>query len=552
MTISRPTHPLYKFAPGIFLICLAASAACLAAELPPRTASTDETSNEFTLPPATQGKQSWLAFDVAGFRFEGNTAVDSAELHALTAPYAGRRLSVADLEEVRARITRLYVERGYISSGALLGLPTADGIYPDHIVPIRIVEGRVEAVSIKGEDGLRKSYVADRLARDGELFNMNVLQERYRLLLTDPLFERINSRIIPGDTPGKAVLEVDLVRASPYSLSVFANNYRPPSIGSEAIGMTGWRRNLTGHGDVLELTLQRSRGSDPMRLGWAVPLASPDLMLRAGYERGTSSVIEEPLRAIDIDSRTKSFDVGISRSLVDTLRRKVELGLSYSQRENKTTLLGQPFSFTPGEPDGLSRVKVWRFSQEWTERWEKQALALRSTFAFGGNNVDPTGSPVPVAESHYLTWVGQAQFVRHVLENGAQVLLRGSTQQTRDRLLPLERFAIGGVGTVRGFRENSVVRDTGYIATAEFRYPLWPDGDARRSLHLLAFADAGSGRNRGEARQTVSSAGAGVNWRYSGFSADLYVAHKISKLPQRTSGNLQDRGVHLQISYTVF
>lgn len=540
---------------ALLLIFLTSSSASAADEKTQRISpsqpqpASHASSGAFTLPPVGKDVQAWSNIHVAGFRFEGNTVFSTPELQALAAPYAGRRLSPTDLEELRTRITRLYIERGYISSGALLALPSASGTYAGDIVPIRIIEGRVDAVSVKGEDGLRKTYVAGRLVRDGEILDIHVLQDRFRLLLTDPLFDKINSRIIPGDAPGKAVLDVDIVRALPYSVSVFANNYRPPSIGSEAIGVTGWRRNLTGHGDLLEASLQHSRGSDPVHLAWSVPLGSPDLAFRANVDRGASSVVEEPLRAIDIESQTSGFDIGISRTLAETLGRKIELGLSYGRRENKTTLLGQPFSFTPGEPDGRSRVKVLRFSQDWTERWEKQALALRSVFAFGSNNADPASSMVPVADTRYVTWTGQVQFVRTVLENGTQILLRGSTQYTRDRLLPLERFAMGGVGTVRGYRENSVVRDQAYVASAEVRYPLWPEGDGKRSLHLISFVDAGDGWNKDEPRQKLSSVGLGLSWRQSGISADVHLARKLSKLPVETHGNLQDRGIHFQISY---
>ena len=408
------------------------------------------------------------------------------------------------------------------------------------------------AVHIKGEDGLQKRYIRDRLVRADEVLNVNVMQQRFRLLLTDPLFDKINSRIIPGDAPGQALLDVEVVRAKPYSLGVFVNNYRPPSIGSEAIGLSGRMRNLSGYGDVLDATLQHGKGADPLHVGWSIPFGASGMSFRAGIDHGASTVIEEPLQSIDIKSKSAGFEAGLSQSLVETLQRKVDLGLSYSERKNQTTLLGQAFSFTAGEPDGVSRAKVWRFSQDWTERWEKQALAARSSFAFGRNNVQAQDSPVPVADQSYVIWTGQFQLVQNVLEKGAQVLLRGAAQYTTDRLLPLERFALGGVGTVRGYRENAVVRDQAYVLNAEFHYPLLADGDGKHNLTLISFMDLASGRNKDEARQRLSSVGLGLNWRQSGISADLYLAKKLNKLPIETQGNWQDHGVHFQISYKLF
>jgi hemolysin activation/secretion protein len=518
---------------------------------PLKTMPTPAQPGGFILPPVSGASQG-SGIQVAGYRFQGNTVFSNEELQKIAAPYAGRRISPAELEELRTRITRLYVDAGYINSGALLAaLPSKNG-YPDNIVPFHIVEGHVDEVRIKGEERLQKSYIESRLIKNGEVLNVNAMQERFRLLLTDPLFDRINSRIIPGDAPGKAVLDIDVVRAKPYSLSLFANNYRPPSIGSNAAGVSGWVRNLTGYGDMLEASVQHSQGADPFHAGWSVPVGAAGTSFHASYDNGSSSVIEEPLNTIDIRSVTSGYEIGVDQSLIDTLARKVEVGLSYGQRDNKTTVGGTPFSFTPGEPNGDSRVKVWRLSQDWTERWEKQALALRSVFAFGRNNVDPTGATGPVADQSYRIWTGQAQYVQNVLDNGSQILLRASVQLTPDLLLPLERLSLGGVGTVRGYRENAVVRDEGYAMSAEFHYPLLGSGEANNSLTLIGFVDYGNGWNRGEDSQKLSSAGLGLNWRWQGWSADLYWAKKLSSLPVETSGNLQDKGIHFQISYSLF
>jgi hemolysin activation/secretion protein len=195
---------------------------------------------------------------------------------------------------------------------------------------------------------------------------------------------------------------------------------------------------------------------------------------------------------------------------------------------------------------------VVRLSQEWTERWEKQALALRSVFAFGRNNVDPAAGQGVIPDIHYRIWTGQLQYVQTVMDNGAQLLLRGSMQATPDRLLPLERFAIGGVGTVRGYRENSVVRDRGYAVSAEFHYPLLGGGSGH-NLTLIPFLDYGTGRNQDETSQKLSSVGLGLNWRWQRLAADLYIAKKLNSLSATDDGrNLQDRGIHFQISYNLF
>ncbi|MBI3730876.1 MAG: ShlB/FhaC/HecB family hemolysin secretion/activation protein [Burkholderiales bacterium] len=492
---------------------------------------------------------------VKEMQFNGNAVVSTAELQAMSTAYLGKRATYADLEELRTRISRLYVERGYLNSGAVLVVAEGNVPFPSGIVRLRLIEGRISEVRLKGEERLRPAYLQQRLLRDDEVFNMPVLQQRFQLLLTDPLFEKINSRIIPGDKPGTAILDIDVVRAKAYGLNVYANNYRAPSIGSEVLGISGWLRNLSGYGDYLEASIAHSEGADPVHLGWTIPVNSRGTSLKLSLDNGSSSVVGEFMAAIDIKSRSSGYELGLSQTLVNSLQRKIELGLSYSQRNSQTSLLGEAFSFTPGEPDGYSKTKVLRFSQEWTERWETQALALRSVFAFGRNNIDSSytnDSSLQVPNQHYRIWTGQLQYVKNLGKAGDQMILRASAQQTPDRLLPMERFALGGIATVRGYRENAVVRDRAWLLNAEYHYPLPVWLETGHKFKLIGFTDLATASNLGETAQRLASIGVGMNWQWQNWAADLFLAKKLITLPGQSSGNLQDHGVHAQLTYHLF
>src|SRR5262249_9480396 len=152
-------------------------------------------------------------------------------------------------------------------------------------------------------------------------------------LLTDPLFAKINSRLEPGAAPGTATLDVDVTRARPWDLSVYYNNYNPPSVGAEAYGVSGVVRNLTGFGDALDATLQQSvEGKGRGSIGWTAPIVYRT-DVHARYDHGESSVIEEPVQSIDVGSILDSYEVGISHTLVETLARRFSLGLTYTHRE---------------------------------------------------------------------------------------------------------------------------------------------------------------------------------------------------------------------------
>ena len=57
---------------------------------------------------------------VKEIRVAGSTVFSPEELAKVVSPFVNRELTTEDLEELRRKITLLYVDQGYVSSGALL------------------------------------------------------------------------------------------------------------------------------------------------------------------------------------------------------------------------------------------------------------------------------------------------------------------------------------------------------------------------------------------------------------------------------------------------
>lgn len=531
-----------------------AGAAVLAA--PGAGMAADET---FQLPPVLQPRLA-APEPVRGFAFEGASPVPVHELEQIAAPLLGQSLDAAGLETLRQRLTRHLVARGFVNSGVVLAEPALR----DGVVRLQIVSGQVREVRLHGMDGLHDGYLTGRLVRqeDGAL-NIESLRERFQLLLEDPLFDRLNARLLPGEAAGDAILDIEVVRARPYQLTASLINHRPPSTGEIGYGLSGWVRNLTGRGDLLEAGLaaptRGSGGAGGVRgnLGWRMPLNTRGTQFIAQFDHGQSSVVEEPLRVLDIRSHLDSKEIGLAQTLFEQLDSKFSVGLSRVRRENRTTLLGEPFSFTPGEPDGVTRIWSWRFWQEVTLRSDKQVLALRSTFNQARTNLQdvadlPAGTVVPAR--HYGVWLGQAQYARQVQEQGAQFVARLSAQQARHRLPALDQLSIGGVNTVRGFRENQLIRDTGVVLNLELDYPVVRAFGSGFNLSLVPFYDHGRGKNRDAPADSLSSVGLAARMRWQGFSAELALAKRLTHpaTVTRDGGKLQDKGVHFRVAYQFF
>ena len=116
-------------------------------------------------PPAEPGERlsSGLGVFVRAFQVEGSTVFSDEELARVTSAYVGRSITSEELLAARDAITAHYVERGYITSGAVI----PDQSPEDGVVRIEVVEGVLAEVSVEGTEWFRPGCFRRRLARAG-------------------------------------------------------------------------------------------------------------------------------------------------------------------------------------------------------------------------------------------------------------------------------------------------------------------------------------------------------------------------------------------------
>lgn len=486
--------------------------------------------------------------------FVGNTVVDTPTLEQLAAPYLHRPLDEADLESLRRTITQHYVRQGYVNSGAVFASPALTG----PILTLQLMEGQLGAIQSHGLQNLRPQYIAQRLApQPGEVLHLDTLRARFQRLLDDPLFAQMQARLRPGETLGQAVLDIEVQRARPYQLTVATHNHRPPSIGTQALELSGWVRNLSGHGDALYASLQQAtpaQGGLRSQWHWKLPLGARTAVSWQG-NYGQSAVVEEPIRALDFSSQLQQQELGLEQVLHQSLQHQWAVGVHYGWRSHRTWLAGTPFSLVPGESQGQTRITGWRLWQEYSYRTEHQALTLRATLQRQHNNLQaptgwPAGGPVAADQQAHL-WLLQGQYARKLLDNGTQWVVRATVQRSRQRLLALDRLAIGGANSVRGFLENQLVRDQGQILNLELDVPLLQGTGQDLQWSLIPFYDMGQGHNQGEASTRIASVGLATRLRWQGMRLDLAVGQPLHG--ERSAGHSwQHRGIHLHWGYDFF
>ncbi len=513
----------------------------------------------FALPPAQHrvprapAKQG-LTLYIDEFSFIGNTVFSDAQLNEIAQAYLHRQIDVSDLEQLRRQLTQHYIDHGYINSGALL--PGQQ--FKDRRLVFQIIEGELSEIRISGNERLDSDYIRDRLmlAAGPPLHNLT-FQEKYQWLLSDPLIERMHGRLLPGSQPGQSLLDLEVTRAKPYALALNVDNFRPPSTGAEQVYGEGWLRNATGFGDFFHASIGGGDSRLDIDLGWSIPVNAYDTRLGLYFVDRQSSVLESPLDQLDIENEFRSFEVHLSQPLWQSFQQSFNLTLQLAVRRSENFLLGRGFSFSEGELDGVSKVTSLRIAQEFIDRSVDHLLYLRSTMSVGLPFFGATWHDDERADGDYFAWLGQVQYTRKLLDNGAQFRVRGNVQLTGDDLLPLEQYAAGGVFSVRGYRENEVVREQGYALSLEFHYPLTMSSIRAvvpGQISVIPFVDYASawGHPPTDEQQHLLGIGVGLNWSYQRLHTELYYAHDVFAAEPHNESDLQDDSFYFRVSLDVF
>ncbi|MEG3927614.1 MULTISPECIES: ShlB/FhaC/HecB family hemolysin secretion/activation protein [unclassified Microcoleus] len=490
------------------------------------------------------------------FEFEGNTAFSDRELAEVTQQFAGREITFAELIAAEAAVTQKYVAAGYINSGAVI---IANQTFPREggVVKMRIVEGGLDEIVISGNRRLNSNYVRSRLERATRRpLNRDRLLEALQMLQLDPLIGNISAELQAGSRPENSRLEVRVKEADSFSAEVFADNNRSPSVGSFRRGVRINQANLLGLGDGLEVSYANTDGSNEFNGSYTVPVNARNGTIGFAASAASTNIIEEPFDAAEIEGKSRTYELTYRQPIVEKPDRTLALGLSFSRQESDTFLSGERFALSAGANErGETRVSAVRFFQEYVQRSSNQVFAARSQFSLGTNLFGATANDSG-PDSSFLAWRGQAQYVR-LLAPETLLIVRSDIQLADRPLLSLEQIGIGGVQSVRGYRQDLLLTDSGAIASAEVRIPVWRVPEVEGLLQVAPFIDFGLGWNHSGEKPNPDSdkllgAGLGLIWQM-GDRLNVRLDYGIPLINARSGDRtFQEKGIYFRINYFAF
>ena len=470
--------------------------------------------------------------------FAGATRLGTRELQALAAPYVGRCLGLKDVDNLLRAVTNAYIDRGYVTTRAMVS-PRG---HVQGRLDILVVEGRVEAIESadRGTGALELKTAFPGVA--GDVLNLRDIEQGLDQMSRLPS-NNATLELVPGEAPGTTRIRICNQQGRTWRASAGLDNSGQHATGRDQYSLNFSKDNLLGVNDLLTLSASgdtdglrghRQRSSSYYAL-YSVPYGWWTFTASLGFSDYASTVSGSGLEySTDGDTTTAALDIDrvIHRDGVS----KTAMGLSLSRRETSNFLEDQKL-------DVSSRtLSVLGVSLNHSRRLAGGVASGRLELSqglpvLGARRDDSPEGDEPRGQFGKVSLSGA--FLRPFSLGGAN--LSWNTQvygQWSPHTLPgEERIAIGSRSTVRGFHEDSLSGDIGAYIRNELALNIFDAAGAPsvlsdwvESVELYAGYDAGfiwRDDKEDEERGEVQGVTAGMRSTGGSLITDIAVSHAL-------------------------
>jgi hemolysin activation/secretion protein len=439
-----------------------------------------------------------ITFTLKQIIFDGMKSFDTVNLLSLYQDYIGTTISVAKLYDIAQAITVKYTSTGYILSQAIV--PPQE-IGEDGIAHIKIVEGYITGVIIKGDPGGINSLlndIADDL-RESRPLQLSVM-ERFLLLASDMPGVTMTTTLLPSDTtPETADLIIEIKQKELSFASTLDNRgggyYGPWEMTTSL--------NINSPFDRTDQTQIRLSNqpfdSNAMRFA----KLSHDEYFFSGSTKFSISGgygITNPGGVLIIQSlkgESKTINTAVSYQIIRSRNQNLAISTGFDISNSSTV---NPNVIYRGKSEVISSGASRAFHTSLTYDWGDQFLGLgaKSLISIGvSQGIQGLGasslnsSTISPSNGHpgalKYTLSGSRSFA---INDKITVSTSFSGQWSAVSLLSGDLYTYGGPQYGEGFDTGSVSGDIGLSGRAEISY-VGPDFPLVDGWQIFAFGDIG-------------------------------------------------------------
>lgn len=459
-----------------------------------------------------------LRVTVKAFRITGNTLISEPELQAVLAPWVGKEVSVAELEQAANAIAEEYRRRGWFARPQLPAQDVSAGV-----ITINILEGKLGEVLIDDagkELRIARDFVAESMTarqKPGDPLNIEHL-DRSTSILNDTPGVLAATILTPGKQTGESDAVVKVQDKPLVSGSVQADNQGALSTGEHKLTLNGSLDDPFGIGDQIALSSNASKGSAYLKLGYTLPVGRDGLRVGVSASAMRYRLIGD-LASLHAKGDAQTYGInsyypflrGGTRNvgLYSAIDRKNYYNEANQVATSKKQLDTAIFSLTGDSLD--------RFGNGGMTLWGLNLTGGRIDLSDNPANEQADSNGPRTAGAYHKFGYSLARLQRLTEKATFWASLNG--QLAGKNLDSSEKISLGGPSGVRAYPVLEGTGDDGWLSTLEIRYNLLA------KLQISAFYDYGHIRQSHDSEYTgaplvnvadLKGAGLGVNWSQPG------------------------------------
>lgn len=453
---------------------------------------------------------------VKGFRISGEAPLPEGELLNLIKNEAGKEISLSDLNQLAARITKHLRQQGYLVAFAYI--PAQD--IRDGIVEIAVVPGKYGQVKISGDGHIGAERLKAMLfcAKPGMIITRAPL-ERALLLINDLSGVTVKATLSPGQEAGTADLILETTDTAKTGGALYADNWGNRYTGRTRYGTQITINNLSDHyGDALTLGgLTTSDGINNYTFGYSAPLGHDGAKAEVKYSH-VGYTLGEEFADLGATGRAAVTSYSVSYPFIRSRSFNLYGTVGYDVKHLKDDIAGYG-SYSP-RTSGLWNLGL---SGSFADTWLGGGNNAFSLTHYRGN-LDINDAAARATDASTAQTSGN--FSKTVLTYQRQQYVAQNlnfnfsfTGQLADKNLDSsEKLYLGGADGVRSYPQGEASGDQGYKLTGELRWRLPGLSSGPNNLYLNTFYDYGNVMinkhpySTDDNRRSLMAAGLGLLW----------------------------------------
>lgn len=442
---------------------------------------------------------SQVKFSLKDVRTNKSAVLTDAELAKITDSYRYKEITIKELYEMVERINKLYTDKGYITCRAFLKAQTIK----DGTVHITLVEGATGEKTVSGNIYTKEKYVLDRVHLDqGKIANVNTLnKDLLRFNATNDAQLRLVMKA--GKSVGTTDYELQLIEPKQYNFSTLVDNAGNYTSGEFRVGAFYGIKSVFGHRDNLNVGVIGSQGTDALSIAYSRNAGLSGTKLNFAYSTNAVKTVKG-VEDYNTKGHASSYSVGITQPWIICEHTRSEVSFDFNVQDSKSDFMANGLRGNMVN----DRINDFTLSFAMTSYGNDYVAYQKLGYTRGhfSSNADMFAN-----SSGVFGLTKYDGMFQKIFPHSQMISLRGSLQWSSNAGLPsAKQFFLGGMYTVRGYKESYISADCGLNLSAEYLFPVSKD----KSTNGVLFVDYG--RTYDESGESASgdhilmSVGAGI------------------------------------------